>query len=76
MVQSRPVWACIAQHPVSNIQADKSGRAKSDVYVVNCSRLSSSLQTADVFPVVASLPPKNNVCEPQRQNDFREVELF
>ena len=23
----------------------------------------SSLQTADVFPVVASLPPKNNVCE-------------
>ena len=25
-----------------------------------------------VFPVVASLPPKNNACEPDRQIDFRE----
>ena len=32
----------------------------------------SSLRTADVFPVVASLPPKNNACEPDRQIDFRE----
>ena len=30
----------------------------------------SSLRTADVFPVVASLPPKNNACEPERQNNF------
>ena len=29
-----------------------------------------SLRTADAFPVVASLPPKNSVCEPDRQNDF------
>ena len=28
-----------------------------------------SLRTADAFPVVASLPPKNSVCEPERQND-------
>ena len=32
-----------------------------------------SLRTADVFPVVTSLPSKNNVCEPERQNDFRDV---
>ena len=32
----------------------------------------SSLRTADVFPVVASLPSKNNACEPEGQNDFRE----
>ena len=32
-----------------------------------------SLRTADAFPVVASLPPKNSVCEPERQNDFRDV---
>ena len=35
-----------------------------------------SLRTADVFPVVASLPPKNSVCEPERQNDFRDVKPF
>ena len=35
-----------------------------------------SLRTADVFPVVASLPPKNNVCEPERQNDFCDVKPF
>ena len=29
-----------------------------------------SLRTADAFPVVDSLPPKNSVCEPERQNDF------
>ena len=29
-----------------------------------------SLRTADVFPVFASLPPKNSVCKPERQNDF------
>ena len=33
----------------------------------------ASLRTADAFPVVASLPPKNSVCEPERQNDFRDV---
>ena len=32
--------------------------------------IDSSLRTADAFPVVASLPPKNSVCEPERQNDF------
>ena len=37
---------------------------------------SSSLRTADVFPVVASLPPKINVCEPEQQNDFRDVKPF
>ena len=35
-----------------------------------------NMRTADVFPVVASLPPKNNVCEPQRQNDIRDVKAF
>ena len=35
-----------------------------------------SLRTADLFPVVASLPPKNNVCEPEQQNDFRYVKPF
>ena len=35
-----------------------------------------SLRSADVFPVVASLPPKNNVCEPEQQNDFRDVNLL
>ena len=36
----------------------------------------ASLRTADAFPVVASLPPKNGVCEPERQNDFLEVKPF
>ena len=36
----------------------------------------ASLRTADVFPVVASLPVKNNVCEPERQNNFRDVKPF
>ena len=40
------------------------------------SQLQISLRTADVFPVVASLLPKINVCEPERQNDFRDVEPF
>ena len=35
-----------------------------------------SLRSADAFPVVASLPPKNSVCEPERQNDFRDVKPF
>ena len=35
-----------------------------------------SLRAADVFPVVASLPPKINICEPERQNDFRDVKPF
>ena len=34
-----------------------------------------SLQTADVFPV-ASLPPKSDICEPEQQNDFRDVKPF
>ena len=37
---------------------------------------SVSLRTADAFPVVASLPPKNSVCEPERQNDFHDVKSF
>ena len=40
------------------------------------SQLQISLRTADVFPVVTSLPPKINVGEPERQNDFRDVEPF
>ena len=35
-----------------------------------------SLRTADAFPVVASLPPKYSVCEPERQNDFCDVKPF
>ena len=35
-----------------------------------------SLRTTDVFPVVASLPPKNSVSKPERQNDFRDVKPF
>ena len=30
-----------------------------------------SLRTADVFPVVTSLPSKNNVCKPERQKRFQ-----
>ena len=37
---------------------------------------SVSLRTADAFPVVASLPRKNSVCEPERQNDFHDVKSF
>ena len=36
-------------------------------------KIGDSLRTADAFPVVASLPPKNSICEPERQNDFRDV---
>ena len=35
-----------------------------------------SLRTADAFPVVPSLPPKNSVCKPERQNNFRDVKPF
>ena len=35
-----------------------------------------SLRTSDAFPVVASLPPKNGVCEPERKTDFRDVKPF
>ena len=35
-----------------------------------------SLRTADVFLVVASLSPKNNDCETELQNDFRDVKAF
>ena len=31
--------------------------------------LSPSLRSADAFPVVACLPPKNSVCEPEQRND-------
>ena len=30
-------------------------------------------EAPDAFPVVASLPQKNSVCEPERQNDFSDV---
>ena len=36
----------------------------------------TSLRTADLFPVVASLSPKNNVCEPEWPNHFCDVKLF
>ena len=36
----------------------------------------SSLRSADAFPVIASLPPKNSVCEPEQQNDFHDVNLL
>ena len=39
-------------------------------------KLRFRLRTADVFPVVASLPSKINVCEPERQDDFRDVKPF
>ena len=39
-------------------------------------RFFCSLRTADAFPVVVSLPPRNSVCEPERQNDFRDVNLM
>ena len=42
-------------------------------YCSTCIYLRHSLRTADAFPVIASLPPKNSVCEPERQNDFRDV---
>ena len=38
--------------------------------------LGTSLRTGGVFLVVASLPPKNNVCEPKRQNDFCDIKPF
>ena len=38
--------------------------------------MKSSLWTTDVFPVVASLPPKNNVYEPEWQNDVRDIKRF
>ena len=36
-------------------------------------QLKSSLRTADVFPVK---PPKNNVCDLESRNDFRDVISF
>ena len=41
-----------------------------DLSDVDSSPAKSSLPTADAFPDVASLPPKTNVSEPERQNDF------
>ena len=35
-----------------------------------------SLRTADVFPVVASLPPKNNVCDLELRYDFHDVSAY
>ena len=35
-----------------------------------------SLRTADIFPVIASLPPKYNVCEPEQQNNFHDEKTF
>ena len=39
-------------------------------------RIGNSLWTADIFPVVASLSPKNNVRERDRQNDFHDLKPF
>ena len=36
----------------------------------------SWVQQMTVFPVIASLPPKNNVCEPEWQNNFPDVKPF
>ena len=30
----------------------------------------------EVFPVIASLHQMSNVCEPEQQNDFRDVKPF
>ena len=43
-------------------------------YIILRNRRAYSLRTADAFPVVASLPPKNS--EPERQNYFRVVKPF
>ena len=39
-------------------------------------RIGNSLWTTDIFLVVASLSLKNNVCERDRQNDFRDLKPF
>ena len=44
--------------------------------VLLVSRVYRSLRTADAFPVAASLPPKNSVCDLELQNDFRDVIYF
>ena len=36
----------------------------------------ASLRTEDVFPVVASLPPKNDVCDPELRYDFHDVSVY
>ena len=38
--------------------------------------LGGGLQTADAFPVIASLSSKNSICEPEQQNDSRDVKPF
>ena len=44
--------------------------------VLSLFQSTSSLRTADAFLVVASLPPKNIVSEPERQNDFLDKKPF
>ena len=44
--------------------------------LVQSSSQSCSLRTGDPFLVITSLPPKNGVCEPEEQNDFRDVKPF
>ena len=61
--------------PVSPMDSCHDNQSPSDPIESVC-RHFPSLRTADVFPVVASLPPKINVCEPERQNDFRDVKPF
>lgn len=39
-------------------------------------RIGNSLWTTDIFPVIASLSQKNNVCEHDQQNDFRDLKPF
>ena len=50
----------------------KFSKIRLDIY----NEVPDSLRTADAFPVVASLSPKNSVCEPERHNDFRDVNLL
>ena len=39
-------------------------------------RIGNSLWTTDIFPVVTSVSPKNNICERDRQNDFCDLKPF
>ena len=57
---------------ISGIAFDCNARMR----ISPCNIISHSLRSADAFPVVASLPPKNSVCEPEWQNDFRDVKPF
>ena len=54
----------------------KKVRSKAPYIALLEEMVSCSLRNSDVSLVVASLPPKNNVCKPEQQNDFRDVKPF